>query len=241
MKAQKFSITVCLLIILCMILGASAADPINIDSMSTDELIDLRNNIDAILLKRNDSGIIKLDIGQYKVGTDIEPGTYYIATEMDEDGSIDVGIYESESSFIEIYKKRIFATTPPEKILLQEGNVLGITTWSGKLRLKKTPFTSEEIGGNSKPEGTRVPSGIYIGGKDIPVGHYSVYSGENDEVLLLIFLSEKEYESYYSTGSVGEILSVGFLEPTEIQINEGNVINLSGTVIMKYNGALNFD
>lgn len=70
---------VCLALVFVMTIGIAMADTIDLSGMSKSELVELRNQIDAVLREKHDFFGDPIPTGDYKAGVVIKPGTYDIA------------------------------------------------------------------------------------------------------------------------------------------------------------------
>lgn len=64
------------LLLVCMIIPMAAAD--DLSSLTYDQLIALRDQINAEIVSRPEWKEVEVPLGQWKVGTDIPAGTYRI-------------------------------------------------------------------------------------------------------------------------------------------------------------------
>ena len=70
---KKFLIT---LLVVCMIIPIAASE--DLSSLSFDQLIDLRNQINAEIASRPEWKEVEVPVGQWVIGEDIPAGTYRI-------------------------------------------------------------------------------------------------------------------------------------------------------------------
>ena len=174
--------------------------------------------------------------GEIVIGEDIPAGDYTISCVGKEEALLTLwgkekGDYSSNGGCI--YSVWV---TPGDngkigKLTLEEGNV--VETSSGALSF------SEYIGLDSNI----VPSGVYMVGKDIPAGSYTVSCAGKDEVMLELW--GKALQDYESNG--GNLYQV-WVEPGEngmigkLTIEEGNVIEIqSGALIFEQYQGLSFE
>ena len=67
----------CLSLVFCLMFNAAAfAGEIDLSSMSDEDLLELKKNVDTEVSNRNLNTGFELPIGVYKIGTDIKAGSY---------------------------------------------------------------------------------------------------------------------------------------------------------------------
>lgn len=123
---MKKIISFVLALLLCF--GSTAAfAEISLDGLSAEELLALRDQINALLLERGIEKEVVVITGIYIVGEDIPAGTYTI-TPVSEDESGSFRVYDENGSriFSEVFRAR----TPIGKLVLSEGQTVEIANGS---------------------------------------------------------------------------------------------------------------
>ena len=136
-------ILISVLVIILMATTMAYAETIDLQSMTTDELLTLRNQINDILNERMMTNTSSIYSGMYIVGTDIKAGRYVFEfgklAEMESTGV--VMIFEN----YEAYKNRNYIIADyirlgvEYQVALEEGMVLEITRGSGTIYSITTP------------------------------------------------------------------------------------------------------
>ena len=107
---------------LILVFGMAYSETIDLDAMSVDELVELRNDVIAALYSKN--GAVSLPEGRYVAGKDIAVGTYTIV-QCEEDTWSVVGVYESLDAKEPKYNKYIYDHAEMSATLA-EGEVLDV-------------------------------------------------------------------------------------------------------------------
>jgi len=237
---KKISMLTCISICLIMagLLSFSLAESIadsDLSALSIDDLILLRTQIDAELMSRPEVENSVLLEGEYTVGVDIKPGTYFITSNKSNNGWIGIEIYSDSTKSDEINDYTLQTSGYDiEKVTFADGQYIAIT--HGSILLNVAGFPDVK-----KPEGTEVQSGVYEVGTDIAAGKYTVYHGEGYAVA-----------SVYPDYNTFEEEKFGYLttaylehngEQTNIVLTEGNVLVIQGSnvIMTKSSGMLNIE
>lgn len=155
---------------------ASAETP-NLSQMTFEKLADLRAQIDAEMQSRPEAeDIILPGGGEYVVGEDLLPGTYYFIYSDTSTGNISVEVYTDKSAErAESYINCNSDDYLVHALSLEEGNCIR-TRWT--IRLNRVGFPDYHV-----PEGTYIPAGNYVIGTDIPAGRYEINLYESRSVV----------------------------------------------------------
>ncbi|MBR4235566.1 MAG: hypothetical protein IKR85_05820 [Clostridia bacterium] len=183
-----------------MLISCALAEDYDLEGMDFDSLLALKEAVDREYYSRQEAKGISFAPGTYIVGIDIKPGRYYVKmVEPSPDGSALVNIDKD----LETYGKRLtvyaeisllFTSLDSEQknIRVESGNVLEIE--HGSILFSSSPINQDDYYVYRAPEGTYVPSGVYIVGEDIPAGKYNVYSGTIHGGYARIFYSKETYD-----------------------------------------------
>lgn len=135
MKLRVLVLTVIISLLLCF--TASAAN-IDIESMSVDELLELKDSIDKRLEELGENGII-LYHGYSKVGDgQLESGSYVVELDTQHEYNLPFGtvfVYKDEAS---LKGKSLYSVSVDEdkikQIFLEDGNVIEVANHSVVLK-----------------------------------------------------------------------------------------------------------
>ncbi len=201
MKGSERALTwivsvVLLFIFLITIPSAAAENSINLQEMTTEELLDLKTALIAELLSRPESEDIVFAPGTYIVGKDILPGTYFAMSDFGYYTLSRAYVYADETKNDKLFEICCYERADSiEKLELNEGNLLVIDVNS--LKLSKSGFPEFII-----PDGTKVGTGVYVVGIDIPEGKYKVqYAGHGDSSIW-IYKDREQYENNSSSNYI---------------------------------------
>lgn len=127
-----------ILVIILMATSTAFADSIDLFSMTTDELIILRNQINDILNERIASDTSVIYSGNYVVGTDIKAGMYILQFDELAEGETTGIVWKFASK--EDWRNRKYISADyltignEYQIVLEDGMVLEITKAKGIIR-----------------------------------------------------------------------------------------------------------
>ena len=107
---------------LITVFGMAYSETIDLDAMSVDELVELRNDVIEALYSKN--GAVSLPEGRYVAGKDIAVGTYTIV-QCEDDTWSTIGIYESLDGEEPKYSNHIYDHAEMS-VTLTEGEVLDV-------------------------------------------------------------------------------------------------------------------
>lgn len=227
-----------LLALMTMSLLMSAASAIaeipNLSQMNFEELAGLRARVNAEMLIRPEAeDIILPGGGEYVVGEDLLPGTYYFIYNDTSTGNIHVEVYKDKSATqCDSYVNCNSDDYLVHKLSVEEGNCIR-TKWT--IRLNKVGFPDYHA-----PEGTFIPAGSYEIGTDIPAGRYEVnlYAGRSRVVVF------KDANAFENNGLKHyDIRLNGAVRTGNVTLADGNilVIESAGIVMSKFNSTFSFD
>ena len=229
---------VCILLTMIALLSASVclAEQTDLTALSVDELLSLRQRVNAELMTRPEAEDVVLEAGEYLVGTDLKPGNYYAipanggrqALQVFADSTMENSLhyYLCDSEFYEI-----------QRIPLEEGNYVVV---HGPVIMNLTGFPDYHI----PLEGTTIPVGIYEIGNEIPAGKYSLYCNgvqaniyiyKNREDAVANSFLDNLYYQHLDYRSDNRLISVLYLEEgTWLVISESPVIMTKSTVTFTF-------
>lgn len=254
---MKKLITTLLLIAILIISCAASADMPNFSAMSFEELQAMKMALDEEYNSRPESSeIILLPEGSYVVGKDVNPGQYYMAVGKPNNSSTyaSIVIYDSEKDFLAddsgytkgaSFRDYLRFGGDPIRVDLKEGNYLIVKYLSAQLKV--SPFVESELFKFEPPEGTFVPVGKYQIGKDIPAGAYTIYPGTAEGGSYNIFETvikddgSTELISKLSYGTTTYLYEVYPVKGNLIELNEGDVLEITDSVILSSTSQLDFN
>ena len=120
--------TIIIISIVLVMQPAFAESPLNIDSMSMDELVELEREIEASLLGEIIINKTEIPLGQYVVGEDIAEGRYVITAESEYNSPVVYVKVVADNNEIESYE---LSPNISCKVTLKSGQTLIIDTNHG--------------------------------------------------------------------------------------------------------------
>lgn len=87
------------------LIGVSLAENLDFSNMSTDELLEMRKNIDSEIASRVYDDVSIIYPGTYIVGRDLEAGSYVLTYMQDvgENSHAQFGVFDTEEAYREVY------------------------------------------------------------------------------------------------------------------------------------------
>lgn len=234
-KCIAFAACVIIIILLSASMAAALGENTDLTGMSIDELILLRAQIDAEIISRPEAEDSVLLEGEYTVGVDIKPGTYFVTCDKSNNGWIGIDIYSDSTKENQIGDHTIQTKGyDVQKVTFSEGDYVEIT--HGSLLINISGFPAVK-----KPEGTEVQPGVYEANVDIPVGKYTVFHGDGYAVVS-VFPDYKTFESE-KHGDLTSCYLEHNNEQTNIILSEGNILVIEGNAVVmtKSSGMLNIE
>lgn len=225
------------LMTLILLLGTTSAiaGSIDLSQMTYGELAELCAKVNAEMMLRPEAGdIILPGGGEYVVGEDLLPGTYYFIYDDTSTGNIIVEVYENKSatqwaSYVNCNSDDYLV----HMLSVEEGNCIR-TKWT--IRLNQVGFPDYHA-----PEGTYIPVGSYEVGTDIPAGRYEVnlYASRSR---VKVYKDANEFEKTYGSKCY-DILLDGAERTGIVTLKDGNilVIEQGGMIMNKFKSTFTFD
>lgn len=182
---KKFLSLILLVALFATIPAAVAEASFDFTSYSFDELIGIKEQLDAELATRPEYGERILQPGQYVVGKDIAQGIYdvgFVPAE-EEDTYTNWYIYDTKQMYDYDVSRLYLGDLPRNEGRVQEGSSVKVELFAGDYFVINRSAASIVRTGNAvpvesdytAPEGTSIPTGIYIIGEEIPEGKYTIY------------------------------------------------------------------
>lgn len=221
-----------LIIVLMLLAGCNVpkAGQNNDNNTSSDE-ISFGNH------KRPDGEYISLRIGEYRVGTDVKAGRYYLYKEkINGSGSTELVLYDEEDK----YDDFIYPEYDSPSVYLTDGRKIEVR--GGPITLSTEYVHVEDFYEIEKIEGTTVPAGSYLIGTHIPAGSYELYPTKFSGTSAAYFADAESFKN--KDDSNARLLSINFDEEHYGQLfyfNEGGLLITKDKIIMKKVDALNFE
>lgn len=209
--------------------STSYAETIDLSILDIEELESLKSRINYELFSRPESQGIKMEKGEYRVGTDILPGKYHIRNLADSSYNVDVVIYTDSSMTSLLYKEAISSISNKDYIIvLDTENILII---DGIIWFNNSTFPNY-----AAPEGTTIPNGIYVVGEEIPEGKYTAYYKEKP-AQLNVYQDQRHFgagESLFSSNKMFSHLFSLNNSQFSFSLKNGNIVEvLSADIIVK--------
>lgn len=182
---MKKMLSMILMLALILTLPALAESDFDFTGYSYDELIGIKEKLDAELQTRPEAGERILQPGQYVVGKDIAQGVYdlgFVAAEED-DTYTNWYIYDTKQMYDYDVGRLWLGDLPREEGTIKQGGSVKVELFDGDYFVIYRSAASIVRVGNAipvesdytAPEGTSIPTGIYIVGEEIPEGKYTIY------------------------------------------------------------------
>ena len=220
-------------------------------SYSYEQLIGIKEQLDAEITTRPEAGERILQPGQYVVGKDIAQGVYdvgFVAAEED-DTYTNWYIYDTKQMYDYDVSRLYLGDLPRDEGRVQEGSSVKVELFDGDYFVIYRSAASIERTGNAvpveydytAPEGTSIPTGIYIIGEEIPAGKYTIYfNGEAPSRVRTYANPEDATNDFKDTDF--EAVVANYNTSVEVNLKEGYAFRLEyNNVIMKKSEGFVFD
>lgn len=254
---MKKLITTLLLIALLIISCAASAEIPDFSAMSFEELQAMKMALDKEYNTRPESEGTTLVSGKYYVGRDIKPGLYFIAMVYPSASyGASFALYENaeilskeEPGYSKLAKENEYMSLSgdPKSLSLEEQNVLCID--GGPVLLKASMFDPKDYYSYEPPAGTFIPEGNYTVGTEIPAGRYIIYPGTVKGGRYNAYgvitkedgTTAKQTRNKNDWGSAIDISVVEPIQGDQIELFDGDIIEIGKSVIMQKAQKLNFE
>ncbi len=230
---------------------AAAEDDFDFSAFSYDELISVKEKLDAEIQLRPEAGERILQSGQYVVGKDIAQGVYelgFVAAEED-DAYTNWYIYDTKQMYDYDVGRLWLGDLPREEGTLKAGSSVKVELFDGDYFVIYRSAASISRVGNAvpvesdytPPAGTTIPTGIYIIGEDIPEGKYTVYFNGEAPSRVRTYADPEDATNDFKDGEFEAILA-DYSTSIEINLKAGYAFRLEyNSVIMKKSEGFVFD
>lgn len=220
-------------------------------SYSFDELIGIKEQLDAELQTRPEAGERTLQTGQYVVGKDIAEGIYelgFVPVEED-DTYTNWYIYDTKQMYDYDVDRLWLGDLPREEGTLKAGSSVRVELFDGDYFVIYRSAASITRVGNAvpvetnytPPEGTSIPTGIYIIGEEIPEGKYTVYFNGEAPSRIRTYADPADATNDFKDGEFEAVLA-SYNTSVEINLKAGYAFRLEyNSVIMKKSEGFVFD
>ena len=218
---------------------------------SYDELIGIKEQLEAELQIRPEAGERILQTGQYVVGKDIAQGIYelgFVPAEED-DTYTDWYIYDTKQMYDYDVGRLWLGDLPREEGTLKAGSSVKVELFDGDYFVIYRSAASIIRVGNAvslessykPPEGTTIPTGIYNIGEEIPEGKYTVYFNGEAPSRVRTYADPADATNDFKDGEFEAILA-GYNTSVEINLKAGYAFRIEyNSVIMKKSDGFIFD
>lgn len=228
-----------------------AAAGFDFTGYSYDELIGIKEQLDAELQIRPEAGERILQTGQYVVGKDIAQGIYelgFVPAEED-DTYTNWYIYDTKQMYDYDVGRLWLGDLPREEGTLKAGSSVKVELFEGDYFVIYRSAASIIRVGNAvpvessymPPEGTTIPTGIYIIGEEIPEGKYTVYFNGEAPSRVRIYADPANATNDFRDGEF-EAIMADYNTSVEINLKAGYAFRIEyNGVIMKKSDGFVFD
>lgn len=232
-------------------LHVDAADGFDFTGYSYDELIGIKERLDAELQTRPEAGERILQAGQYVVGKDIAQGAYdlgFVPAEED-DTYTSWYIYDTKQMYDYDVGRLWLGDLPREEGTLKAGSSVKVELFDGDyFVIYRSAASITRVGnavpaeiGYTPPEGTTIPTGIYIIGEEIPEGKYTVYFNGKAPARVRTYADPADATNDFKDRDFEAVLA-DYNTSVEINLKAGYAFRLGyNSVIMKKQDGFVFD
>ena len=210
---------------------------------SYEELIGIKEQLDAELQTRPEAGERTLQTGQYVVGKDIAQGIYelgFVPAEED-DTYTNWYVYDTKQMYDYDVGRLWLGDLPREEGTLKAGSSVRVELFDGDYFVIYRSAASITRVGNAvpvetnytPPEGTSIPTGVYIIGEEIPEGKYTVYFNGEAPSRVRTYADPADATNDFKDGEFEAVLA-SYNTYVEINLKAGYAFRLEyNSVIMK--------
>ena len=233
-------------------ISAAMAEPsFDFTGYSYDELIGIKEQLDTEIATRPEAGERILQPGQYVVGKDIAPGVYdlgFVPAE-EEDTYTNWYIYDTKQMYDYDVSRLFLGDLPRNEGRVQEGSSVKVELFDGDYFVIYRSAASIVRTGNvtpvesnyTAPEGTSIPTGIYIIGEEIPEGKYTIYFNGKAPSRVRTYANPDDATNDFMDPEFEAVLA-DYNTSVEINLKAGYAFRLEyNNVIMKKSEGFVFD
>lgn len=248
---KKLLSMIVLLAFTASISAAIAETSFDFTSYSYDELIGIKELLDTEIATRPEAGERILQPGQYVVGKDIAPGVYdlgFVPAE-EEDTYTNWYIYDTKQMYDYDVGRLFLGDLPRNEGRVQEGSSVKVELFDGDYFVIYRSAASIVRTGNvtpvefnyTAPEGTSIPTGIYIIGEEIPEGKYTIYFNGEAPSRVRTYANPDDATNDFKDPEFEAVLA-DYNTSVEINLKAGYAFRLEyNNVIMKKSEGFVFD
>jgi len=220
-------------------------------SYSYEQLIGIKEQLDAEITTRPEAGERILQPGQYVVGKDIAQGVYdvgFVAAEED-DTYTNWYIYDTKQMYDYDVSRLFLGDLPRNEGRVQEGSSVKVELFDGDYFVIYRSAASIARSGNvvpvesdyTAPEGTTIPTGIYTIGEEIPEGKYTIYFNGEAPSRVRTYANPEDATNDFKDPEFEAILA-DYNTSAEINLKAGYAFRLEyNSIIMKKSNGFVFD
>ena len=243
---------IALILLLMLVVPAAMAEAdFDFTGYSYDQLIGIKEQLDAEIATRPEAGARVLQPGQYVVGKDIAQGIYdvgFVPAEAD-DTYTNWYIYDTKQMYDYDVSRLYLGDLPRDEGRVQEGSSVKVELFEGDYFVIYRSAASIERTGNAVPveydytvpEGTSIPTGIYIIGEEIPAGKYTIYFNGEAPSRVRTYANPEDATNDFKDTDFEAVLA-NYNTSVEANLKEGYAFRLEyNSVIMKKSEGFVFD
>lgn len=248
---MKKILSMILMFVLILTVTAIAEAEYDFTSYSYDELIGIRERLDAEIQTRPEAGERVLQPGQYVVGKDIAPGIYdlgFVPAEED-DTYTNWYIYDTKQMYDYDVSRLFLGDLPRNEGRVQQGSSVKVELFDGDYFVIYRSAASIVRTGNvvptesdyTAPEGTTIPTGIYTIGEEIPEGKYTIYYNGEAPSRVRTYANPEDATNDFKDPEFEAVLA-DYNTSVEINLKAGYAFRLEyNNIIMKKSAGFVFD
>ena len=248
---MKKILSMILMFVLILTVTAIAEAEYDFTSYSYDELIGIRERLDAEIQTRPEAGERVLQPGQYVVGKDIAPGIYdlgFVPAEED-DTYTNWYIYDTKQMYDYDVSRLFLGDLPRNEGRVQQGSSVKVELFDGDYFVIYRSAASIVRTGNvvpaesdyTAPEGTTIPTGIYTIGEEIPEGKYTIYYNGEAPSRVRTYANPEDATNDFKDPEFEAVLA-DYNTSVEINLKAGYAFRLEyNHIIMKKSAGFVFD
>ena len=246
---KKFIVLILLLMLVVPVAMAEA--DFDFTGYSYDQLIGIKEQLDAEIATRPEAGARVLQPGQYVVGKDIAQGIYdvgFVPVEAD-DTYTNWYIYDTKQMYDYDVSRLFLGDLPRNEGRVQEGSSVKVELFDGDYFVIYRSAASIARSGNvvpvesdyTAPEGTSIPTGIYTIGEEIPEGKYTIYFNGEAPSRVRTYANPEDATNDFKDPEFEAILA-DYNTSAEINLKAGYAFRLEyNSVIMRKSEGFAFD